>query len=302
MFFKIPHKESEKGISLIITFFIMMIVLAVVFSLSALLYSEIKVLRNIGNSVVAFFAADSGVEKVLFYDSQVVPEGAQRGLCSMVSYNPVSNPNACQPDPNQGGLDEHGIYCNGGNATPQDQNVPQTGCADCSNCMVVFDTQFDNRSYLVEAAVAPSEDQNSTDFTIKSKGIFGGTERKIQVLTNFSKTSGEAIQITQACANPVSAGQGQTIEISAFVTASSSDYSIQSVDAQIRNAQGNLVGEVVLSPNCPSEGECNYNANTWSGAWSTSQTGAYSVDIIATNTAEPQTQVSKLNISPCLGE
>lgn len=55
--------DSERGVSLIITFFIMIIVLAVVLSISILLYSEVKVIRNIGNSMVSFYAGESGIEK-----------------------------------------------------------------------------------------------------------------------------------------------------------------------------------------------------------------------------------------------
>ena len=74
----------QKGVSLIISFFIMVIILSVVLSVSALLYSEIKVIRNIGNSVVSFYAADSGIEKLIYYDRKVLPDGAVRGLCSML--------------------------------------------------------------------------------------------------------------------------------------------------------------------------------------------------------------------------
>ena len=56
--------------------------------------------------MVGFYAADSGIEKVLYYDSNVLPtysDGttmAARGLCSMYlppnsTYN---NPNYCSED------------------------------------------------------------------------------------------------------------------------------------------------------------------------------------------------------------
>ena len=113
---------DEKGVSLIITFFTMTIILIIVLSMSIILYSEIKVLRNIGNSVVSFYAADSGIEKILYYDRQVLsavssgtpcgggcPSGqtcnagnvcvtlATRGLCSiyMPSSGSFINPGAC---------------------------------------------------------------------------------------------------------------------------------------------------------------------------------------------------------------
>lgn len=80
---------NEKGVALIITFFIMIIILAVTLSISSILYSEIKILRNIGSSVVAFYAADSGIEKVLYYDRQV----------NTISGNSCSTTFDCDPSP-----------------------------------------------------------------------------------------------------------------------------------------------------------------------------------------------------------
>ena len=45
--------------------FIMSILLAIGFGLSGILVQQIKMLGEIGYSVVAFYAADSGIEKVL---------------------------------------------------------------------------------------------------------------------------------------------------------------------------------------------------------------------------------------------
>jgi hypothetical protein len=77
-----PNKTSkinkdQKGVSLIISFFIMVIIVAIVLAITTLLYNEIKMIRNIGNSVVAFYAADSGIEKVLYYDRKVIPVGSR---------------------------------------------------------------------------------------------------------------------------------------------------------------------------------------------------------------------------------
>ena len=92
---------SQKGVSLIITFFIMVIILAVVLSISVILYSEVKVIRNIGDSTASLFAADSGIEKLLYYDYKGLPAdtdnlaGVTRGLCTMFS---LANSNACPTD------------------------------------------------------------------------------------------------------------------------------------------------------------------------------------------------------------
>jgi hypothetical protein len=44
----------------------MSLILALALGVSALLFSQIKVIRGLGDSVVAFYAADSGIERELY--------------------------------------------------------------------------------------------------------------------------------------------------------------------------------------------------------------------------------------------
>jgi len=169
--------NNQKGVSLIITLFIMIIILFVVLSISSLLYSQVKVIRNVGDSVVSFYAADSGVEKVLYYDRQVLALATggkaqiSRGLCSMIDPNnpdgtTTNNLNCSVAHDNS--LDPS-IYCE--NSTPSPFTA--TGGCDpnnCNNCTITFDTTFDNntRYYKVTAAV----DTNTYYLHITSKGVF----------------------------------------------------------------------------------------------------------------------------------
>ena len=173
---KLKILNSEKGISLIITFFIMIVILSVVLSVSTLLYSQVKVIRNIGDSMVSFYVADSGIEKVIYYDRQVIPQitvgetsvSAKRGLCSIFD--------SCTTA--KGG--DLSVYCD---ATPPNTTpvVAGSGCdpASCDNCTVVFSTAFDNkknsRKYNISATI------NGADLNIQSTGIFGSTERKVEI-------------------------------------------------------------------------------------------------------------------------
>ena len=174
------HTTKQKGVSLIITFFIMIIVLAVVTSISILLYSGVKVIRNVGNSVVSFYAADSGVEKVLYYDRQVYYGTARRGLCSMETY--------CSSDGsvNNPGVD-HIKYCNLVNATMNSGS--DCNPVTCTNCTVTFSTNFSesgntttNKKYTISAAVGNVGGTNYS-INIKSNGEFGGTGRKIETFS-----------------------------------------------------------------------------------------------------------------------
>jgi len=67
--------NSQKGISLYISLVILSVVLAIVLGLSAILIREIKITRKIGYSVVALFAADTGIEQALnqFYSLDSSP-------------------------------------------------------------------------------------------------------------------------------------------------------------------------------------------------------------------------------------
>lgn len=173
--------KNQRGVSLIITLFIMIIILAVVLSVSTLLYSQVKVIRDSGNSVVSFYAADSGIEKVLYYDWQVVPAGAVRGLCAI-----AATPPSCIPDPSTTASGDHSIFCNSLlcmlNACRPAQYTGGSVCSvnNCSDCTVDFYTTFDSRNYHVTATVGTVNGINYYSY-ISSKGSFGGAQRTIEI-------------------------------------------------------------------------------------------------------------------------
>ena len=70
-----PPIGEKKGISVLYAVFIMSILMAISFGISAILISQIKMLGEIGHSVVAFYAADSGIEKAMYalYSQGVSP-------------------------------------------------------------------------------------------------------------------------------------------------------------------------------------------------------------------------------------
>lgn len=160
------RNNKQKGVSLIITFFIMVIILAMDLSISAILYSELKVVRNIGNSVLAFYAADSGVEKVLYYDRKLLPieeeQFGSRGLCYMCF---SSNPDKCSEDPG-GNSGDKSIFCNSCQYVGSDCD-PLT----CSDCQVGFETELDDeKHYKIRATVA--ELGEDLFLTIDSTGYY----------------------------------------------------------------------------------------------------------------------------------
>jgi hypothetical protein len=57
--------KKNKGMSLVLVMLITTIVLGIALGISSILFTQIRILREIGYSVVAFYAADTGIERIL---------------------------------------------------------------------------------------------------------------------------------------------------------------------------------------------------------------------------------------------
>ena len=263
---------KEKGVSLIITFFIMIIVLSIVLSISIILYSEIKIIRNMSDSVVGFCAADSGVEKVLFYDNQIIPSDAERGLCSMcLNTNELRCPKGHN---NPLGCNDYNIAVNN-DCTTNPINGDVTGCQPdiCNNCEVRFSTDFNHKTYYVTADV----DSVNKNFIIKSKGVFGSASRQVEIVVGESERIPQAtIQIENACVIPVSQQAGTDITISANVSTPIPGNEILTVKADIYHYEGAVPVKVVDRSGLVFT---KTGANLWTATWPTSVEGAYHVDL-----------------------
>lgn len=282
--------KNQKGVSLIISFFIMIIILAVVLGVTVLLYSEIKMIRNIGNSMVAFYSADSGIEKVLYYDRKIIPAGAERGLCAMLSYDPINNPQAC-PSSSLGLELDPGIYCD--NSSTQLIDPENTdGCNPniCNGCVITFDTTFsDNeKKYDIEASVAPAED-GYTGLTIGSLGEFRGVKRKIQLYMEKMEPS-ELIQIKNIYVIGSYYEGGMKISVAVEIEASNG---ISFIEAHIKDSpEGEDVFgspiSLILSSGTIFDG-------IFAGIWNGSE-GEYYVDLVIVDTLGERLEVN--NIEP----
>ena len=62
---KMRIKSSSPGVSLVFVVLMSSVILSIAFGVSGILVKQAKVLRGVGNSVVAFFAADTGIEEFL---------------------------------------------------------------------------------------------------------------------------------------------------------------------------------------------------------------------------------------------
>ena len=263
--------NKEQGISLIITFFIMTIILAMVLVISTILYDQIKVIKNMGDSVVAFYAADSGIEKVLYYDRKVIPSGAVRGFCAMLSY-PENPDGECPIDDPVSAVN---CICISPNCPPVPLDAEHEGCDidKCNNCEISFNTDFPESSgygYIVDAKVYP--ENGDITLNIGSAGLYKNVNRKVELDLSGSGEVEDIITIT-ADVTPKSTEYGTEINISAYVVAR---YGAIIVQARIKETPEGT--DVVNSP-VPldiTSGDF-YNA-TYEGMWS-GPVGSYYVYI-----------------------
>ena len=285
-------ENKEKGVSLIIIFFIMMVIIAVILSVSILLYSEVRIMRNMAASVVSFYAADSGIEKVLYYDRRVIPTGASRGFCSICE---ASIPTHC---PSTSPIaDEPSLACNCLSVTPGhlggcDPNI-------CDWCTISFSTNFDSlatKSYTLTAKYFSKEVYGGNGFfEVVAVGSFYDVGRAVKITNGSNDIAGSsditpfipedpngnheipipeenpsAPEITSAKA--VFTAQGQT---GGKITVSADVYDpdgISSVTARIEDQNGSTVNLILTS-----SGDGNYS-KPWNGA---NQTSIYNVSIVA---------------------
>lgn len=81
------HLSKQKGVSLYIAIMIIAILLAIVLGAGAILLAQLKVIKGMENSIVAFYAADSGIERVLMDRSNPLPfDGYSETLDNGASY------------------------------------------------------------------------------------------------------------------------------------------------------------------------------------------------------------------------
>lgn len=145
--------KQQKGVSLYLTFMVMSILMVISFGISSILISEIRILRSMGHSVIAFYAAETGIEKTLYLDNHQIPEEGERGLCNIC--NLPDEWESCQ--------------------------VSGTDCdiLTCTNCTCTFYDEINGQRHDVEASVTTEGEESVT--IIKSVGTYEQTKRAIQI-------------------------------------------------------------------------------------------------------------------------
>jgi len=62
--------KYQKGVSLYIALMTMGVLLALALGLAAILFGQLKVMEGVGDSVLAFYASNTGIERTLYEISQ----------------------------------------------------------------------------------------------------------------------------------------------------------------------------------------------------------------------------------------
>jgi Tfp pilus assembly protein PilX len=63
-------KDSQKGVAIYLALMVTIILLAIGLGISTIIVSQMVMIREMGDSVGAFYAAETGVERVLYEDKQ----------------------------------------------------------------------------------------------------------------------------------------------------------------------------------------------------------------------------------------
>jgi len=134
--------KEQKGSVLLIAVILLFFILAIAIGLNALILVNLQTLKEAGNSIIAFYAADAGIEKALMEINKSLDDllnEYEYSLSTGASYKVT-------------------IYCCDNSASPQ------------CNCPKSSDTKFDTKKGC-EASL----------FCIDSIGTYKGSVRAIEV-------------------------------------------------------------------------------------------------------------------------
>lgn len=95
------RNKSEKGITLYLSVVIMTIVLAIALGISTIFLGQVNVMRGMGHSVIAFYAADAGIEKILLNrasPSYIPPTALSNGAIYEVFVAAGGSPGCAAPN------------------------------------------------------------------------------------------------------------------------------------------------------------------------------------------------------------
>jgi len=148
--------DLQKGVSLYMTLIIVSILLAMSLGLQALLVNQLKGMKEMANSTIAFFGADSGMERILYLNA----------LCQDQAFCTTGAPyvgDLCVDQRDLAGYSS---------------TSPCIGLYDYSTSSSPGEFSISGLGYEVSATTTFTEESTTTFF--RSKGIFKNNQRAIE--------------------------------------------------------------------------------------------------------------------------
>lgn len=232
---KVIFKKSQKGFSVISIFFIMAIILSVVIGMSLIIFNQTKIINNIEDSLIAFYLADSGIEKLLYYNRKIIPTSPTEivgGACNIC--------NSCLADD-----------CKDCQAIGDD-------CVRCKKCKITYTTDLGDNDKKHETVVSIFPNGQFFNMDVSLKGFYKNTLRVIglQLKTKDLSSSSPLIENVSAIRS------GGVVAISADIT-DLDGINLSSVKAYIRNSNNPEIPDVDIVWLNPPVGEGNTYTNSW---------------------------------------
>ena len=92
------NSKRQKGISIFIVLVVMTIVLGIALSVNSIFIRQLRDLQSIGDSVIALYAADTGIERILRVDiCMIISDEAARLSCIATAINAVAPASCADP-------------------------------------------------------------------------------------------------------------------------------------------------------------------------------------------------------------
>ncbi|MDP2641468.1 MAG: hypothetical protein Q8P39_02925 [Candidatus Yanofskybacteria bacterium] len=156
--------KYQKGASIYIAVILMAVLLGIAAGASSILVGQLNILRGIGQSVVAFSAAEAGIERIMMIDSCTLIQDEESRMDCL--YAATSNPSF-----------SHGS-CNGDEG-PDD---PVECIRRAIEAVPASARELQNdASYDLEVALSGAGSCVSDNYCAASTGDFHGSKRKVEV-------------------------------------------------------------------------------------------------------------------------
>lgn len=84
-------RKNERGISLFFTLILMSVLMSISLGINVIFWEQTQILKYVGNSVLAFYAADTGIERALREENNVsdtLSNGAAYNAIKIIKGNP----------------------------------------------------------------------------------------------------------------------------------------------------------------------------------------------------------------------